>query len=179
MLKLTLHHARFFCTLAAALLSGCGDSTGPGIPNVAGTYRVTGSIEAAPCAPRQLPAGGYVILEAFRFEDFGTVTYRIRQDGSQITVTDVDVPEFAYTGTVDKDGNVRFGTTVAFTESPRQGNRIFRVTLTEDWTLQREDGGNRLRGTTSFVNVFREGQSTEVFTTCSRGATPTLTRIGG
>jgi hypothetical protein len=180
MLKSTLHHAILFCTLTAALLSGCGDSTGPGIPNVAGTYRVTGSIEAAPCTPRQLPSGGYVILEAFKFEDFGTFTLEITQEGSQLTVRDLEFPgALPYTGTVDQNGNVRFAQVFVFTESPRQGNRVFRVTLTEDWTLQREDGGNRLRGTASFVNVFREGQNTEVFTTCSRGATPTLTRIGG
>lgn len=175
-------HAIPVCILAAALLTGCGDdSTGPGIPNVAGTYVVTGSIEAVTCTPRQLPAGGSVILEAFKFEDFDPpFRLQIKQDGSQLTVTDVDFPEFfTYTGTVDRNGNVTFETTVEFEEEPREGNRIFRVTLTESYKLQREDGGNRLRGTASFVNVFREGESTEVFTTCSRGATATLTRTGG
>lgn len=178
MFRSTLRNAIPFCTLAAALLAGCGDGTGP-TPNVEGLYVVTGPIQAVTCTPRQLPSGGTVILEAFKFEDFGTVTFEIKQDGSQLTVTDVDFPEFAYTGTVDRNGNVTFETTVEFEEEPRQGNRIFRVTLTESYKLQREDGGRRLRGTASFVNVFREGQSTEVFTTCSRGATATLTRTGG
>ena len=130
--------------------------------------------------PRQLPSGGDVVLDAFKFEEFGTYRLQIKQDESQLTVRSPDFPDDpAFAGTVNQNGNARFGGVLEFTETARQGNRVFRVALTEDWKLQREDGGNRLRGTASFVNVFREGQSSEVFTTCSGGATPTLTRIGG
>jgi hypothetical protein len=182
MLKMRLVATLATLLVAPALLSACGDGTGPDtdVPNVAGLYNLTGRIEAATCTPRQPPPGGTVIFNAFNFEDSGTPALRITQDGSRLTVRFPNAPPETppYTGTVDRNGNVDFGAVDDFTEEPREGNRIFRVELTGSFTLRREDGGKHLRGTASFVNVFREGQDTAVFATCSRGATAVLTRQG-
>ena len=166
--------------LLALLALGCGggDATGPDAQSdVAGRYRSIRALAAVTCTPERPPAGGgTVILTAFA----DTVLVSIRQAGSRLNLTYPDFPGSpADTGSVTPDGTVTIGLKETFQEEPRTGNRTFFVDLTVTETLRRADGGARLTGSGTYVNVFHEGAaSAPVFATCSRPATVEYTRIG-
>jgi hypothetical protein len=172
------HARRLAGLLGVAVAAGCGgDSTSPSAtPSVAGRYRATRTLAPVSCTPQRPPAGGTVVLDAFA----DTTQLRIAQAGTRLTVTYPDFPgASADTGSVAADGSVTLGSRETFQEDPRQGNRVFFVDLTVTETLRPADGGARLTGTGTYVNVFREGAATApVFATCSRTATIEFVRLG-
>jgi hypothetical protein len=165
-------------SIAPALLvavAGCGGgTTGPDAPPVAGLYRVHETVAAVSCTPQRPPSpGGEVILEAFAAD----YSLRLAVSGGRVTATDPAFPLDVDTGTV-RTGAVSFGRVIEFREEPRAGNRVFHVQLTRRLELQPTSGG--LRGSGSYVNVFREGAAAApVFATCSRTSAVELTRVGG
>lgn len=169
-MRLRLHAAAL--GIAGQLLIACSGSTddGPSIPQIAGTYSVTESVPAAPCDPNQLPAGGTVRLESFSL----TYSVVITQTGSALTLSGAGVVE---DGIIGADSTISLSGQFTFEEAPREGNRIFFVDLTVQHDLQLQSA-SRLAGTSSYVNVFREGSATAaVYTTCSRqGGTIELVR---
>ncbi len=158
---------------AGVLLTGCGGGStdlGPSLPQVAGTYAMTGSVTAATCTPNQLPAGGIVVLEAFS----QTFDVRIDQTGSALKLYEVGFPNDFDPGTIDVNGRISINAHLIFEETPRTGNRVFFVDLTIQRALQRQSTG-QITGTATYVNIFREGStSAPVYTTCSRQGTITL-----
>lgn len=171
-MRLRLHAAAL--GIAGQLLIACSGSTddGPSIPQIAGTYSVTESVPAATCDPNQLPAGGTVRLESFPL----TYDVVINQTGSALTLSVVGFSDVE-DGTIGTDSTISLSDQFAFEEAPREGNRIFFVDLTVQRDLQVQST-SRLAGTSSYVNVFREGSATAaVYTTCSRqGGTIELVR---
>jgi hypothetical protein len=166
--------------LLAALVLACGGGDGAGpdaLPDLTGRYRAVRALAAVTCTPQRPPVGGgTVVLDAFA----DTVQVRIQQAGSRLTLTYPDFPGSpADTGSVTQDGTVTIAFRETFQEAPRAGNRTFFVDLTVAETLRRADGGARLIGSGTYVNVFREGAATSpVFATCSRPSTIEYTRTG-
>ncbi len=161
---------------AAALMSACSESTGTGVPNVAGVYHWREHVAAITCTPQRPPAeGGTVIFDAFVSE----FDVRIQQSGSQITIIDTAFPnDPGPTGSIDAAGKISVVLVVDFQEEPR-GTRTFfdNLTIKNDLTVQ--SSSTRIVGSGSYVNVFREGSATApVFATCSRTSTIELTKTG-
>jgi hypothetical protein len=150
------------------LLVGCSGTTDtPDVPRVAGTYSVTESVNAATCAPNELPSGGTVRLEAFS----QTFSAQIDQVGSTLSLRETGQSAPAESGTIDAAGAISLAGTLDFQEAPREGDRMFFVHLTFHDDLHVQSAG-RINGTSSYVNVFHEGSSTApTYTTCSREGT--------
>jgi hypothetical protein len=151
---------------AAQLLAGCGGTTdnGPAAPQVAGTYSITESVDAATCTPVEPPPGGTVRLEAFP----QTSDVQITQTGATLSLYEVGNPGAAEAGTIQADSTISFSGQFAFEEAPREGDRVFFVDLTINRQLQLQSTG-QIAGTASYVNLFHEGSSTaDVYATCSR-----------
>ena len=117
-----------------------------------------------------------MVVSAFLLE----YDVRIEQTGSTLKLTEIDFPTDVETGTIDPSGKISFGIRVLFEETPREGNRIFFVDLTIGRDLQFQQSTSTIVGTSSAVNIFREGSATApVYTTCSRhGGVTNFVRIG-
>jgi hypothetical protein len=158
---------------ASHLLVGCGgDSGGPSIPQVAGTYSLTESLTATTCTPTDPPPGGTVRLEAFS----QTYDVQITQTGTALQLFEVGIPQAAETGTIASDGSMSFTVNFAFEEAPREGNRVFFVDLTVQRELQVQSA-TQISGSAMYVNVFHEDSITApTYATCPRQATNELVR---
>ncbi len=159
---------------AGQLLAGCGGTTdnGPSVPQVAGTYSITESLDAATCAPVEPPPGGTVRLEAFSL----TYDVQITQTGATVALFEVGNPGAAEAGTIQADSTISLSDQFVFEEAPREGDRVFFVDLTINRVLQLQSTG-QIAGSASYVNVFHEGSSTaDVYATCSREAGNQLVR---
>ena len=155
------------------LLAGCGGTTdnGPSAAQVAGTYSITESIDAATCTPVQPPPGGTVRLEAFS----QTYDVQITQTGATLALSEVGQGT-TEAGTIAADSTISLSAQFAFEEAPREGGRVFFVDLTIHRELQLVSTG-QIAGSASYVNVFHEGASTaDVYATCSRQAVNQLVR---
>ena len=167
------HLCAAFLLAANQLLVGCGgDSGGPSIPQVAGTYSITENATATTCTPTDPPPGGTVRLEAFS----QTYDVQITQSGTALQLFEVGVPQAVESGTIAADGSMSFTSNFVFQEAPREGNRVFFV----DLTIQRElqvQSATQILGSASYVNVFLEDSSTApIYATCPRQATNELVR---
>jgi hypothetical protein len=152
--------------------------TGPGeFPKVQGYFTRNESVGAVTCTSQDPPSGGDIAMDKYTL----TEPVAFTQSGSKVSNVLVNYPNNPPdTGTVDMSGKVTLGFQLSRKETALREGRQFYVDVTGSFVFNRAPDGNTLSGTGSYTNVLREGSATaDVYATCTRTSTISMTRTGG